>query len=183
MLTERLPRRGRRNRPGGRLQPPDESPGNHQTNGDQLGAGHDSAKYRAAPRIVAEEFQEIPGTTVEDEKGGQHLPVEFLALEQPHQNKEIRQFNRRFEKLRGFERYSQRRVGIQVGNRIGKRHAPEVTGRLAITASCGETSYSSDGVTHREAGRKSVPGGKRRHTMPADVPDRSGGSTQQPAGK
>ena len=115
--------------------------------------------------------------------GRQHLPVEFLALEQPHQNEEIRQFDRRFEKLRGLERYSQRRVGIQIGDGIGKRHAPEVTGRLAIATACGEASYSADGVPHREAGRKSVPGRKRRHTVLADVPDRRHGSAHQPAGK
>ena len=158
-------------------------PGDHQANRDQLRPGHDSAKDLAAPGIVANEFQEIAGHAVENEVSRQHLPVEFLALEQPHQNEEIRQFDRRFEKLRGLKRYAQRSIGIRVGDGIGKRHAPEMMGRLAIAAAGGETSHAPDGVSQGQAGRERVPGRKRGHAVLADVPDRRHGRADQPSGK
>src|ERR1700733_8719745 len=97
----------RRNHSGRRLQPPDQSTCNYQANRNQLSTGHDAAENLTAPGIVANEFQKIAGDAVKDEISRQHLSVKFLTLEDPHQDKKIRQLDRRFEQLGGLERYSQ----------------------------------------------------------------------------
>src|SRR6185369_15872052 len=108
---------------------------------------HDSAEDLAASGIVTNEFQEIAGHAIENEIGRQHLSVELLAPEKPHQNEKVGQFDRRFEKLRRFQRYSQRSVGIQIGDGVGKSHAPEVMGRFAIATAGSETPHAPDGMS------------------------------------
>ena len=154
----------------GRLQPPDQAARDHEADRDQLRPSHDSAEDLAASGIVANEFQEIAGHAVENEIGGQHLSVELLALEKPHENEKIGQFDRGFEKLRRLKRYAQRSIGVRISDRIGKGHSPEMMGGLAIAASGGKTSHAPDGVSQGQAGREGVPGGKRGHTVPAHVP-------------
>ena len=117
--------------------------------------------------------------TVLHEIGRQHLAIELLASEDPHQNEKIRQLDGRFEKLRGLEWYPQWCVGIQIGDGVGKSHTPEVVGRLAITAARSEASYAANGVSQSESGRKSIPGCQRRHAMLADIPHRRYGRPDQ----
>src|SRR5579862_4741234 len=173
----------RRNYAGRRLQPPDQSARNHQADRDQLSSSHDPAENFTASGIVADEFQKIPGNAIENEISGQHLSVKFLALEDPHQNEKVRQLNRRLEELGGLERYSEGGVGIQIGDGIGESHSPEVSGRLAIAATCGEASYAPDGMAQFKSGSKTVPGRQRRHVVLTDIPDCRNRRADQPSRK
>ena len=69
--------------------------------------------------------------------------------------------------------------GIQIRNRVGERNAPEVSRRLAIAATGGKASHSSDSVAQSQSGCKRIPGRQRRHTMFPDIPDRSSGRAEQ----
>src|SRR5579863_6122111 len=131
-LSGNLPRRLRRNRLQPRPQPP-----------DQPRPRHDSTEHRASSGIVAQELKKIAGHAVKEKIGCEHLSVELFPFEQPHQEKEIRQLNRRLEKLRGFERNAQRRAYPGLSNWTGESHTPEMIRRLAVAAACGETTYSS----------------------------------------
>ncbi len=79
--------------------PPDKSTEDDQTDRDQLRAAHDAAKHFAAARIVANEFEEIACDAVQDQKRCEDLSVEFLSLEQPHQDEKVGEFNRSFKQL------------------------------------------------------------------------------------
>src|SRR5271166_2157276 len=82
-----------RNLLGARAQPPDQSSADNQADGDQLGAGHDTTEDGAAARIVAQVFEEESGDTVDEEECAEDLAVKFSALQQPHQEEEIRKFH------------------------------------------------------------------------------------------
>ena len=75
---------------GAGTQPPDESAGQHQADGDQLSAGHGAAEDRATAGIVAQIFEEESGDTVNEHERANDLAVEGSALEQPHEEEEIR---------------------------------------------------------------------------------------------
>src|SRR5579863_4479484 len=105
-VVKRLPRRLSRNSLEPRPEPPDQSAQHDQANRDQLRPGHDPAKHRAPSRIVAQELKEIARHAIKEEISSDHLPIELLPLQQPHQNKEIGQLDRRLEKLRRLKRNS-----------------------------------------------------------------------------
>ena len=89
-------------RPG--PQPPDHAASDHQSNRDQLSAAHGSVEHRAAAGIVAQEFEEEAGDAVDEHERAEDLAIEFPALEQPHEKEEVREFDREFKQLRGFQR-------------------------------------------------------------------------------
>ena len=135
------------------------------------------------PGIVAKEFQKITRHAIEDEKGGQYLSIELFALEQPHQDKEICQFDCRLEQLCGLKRHSSAEFKNSIGDGIGESHAPEMGCRLAIATAGGKASDPADSVAHCQPGGECVPGSQRRHIVFADVPDRRHRGAKQPAGK
>jgi hypothetical protein len=91
-------RQGFRSRP----QPPDESAGKHEADGDQLSAGHRTAEDGTAAGVAAEKFQEESGDSVNEHERAENLAVKFSALEQPHQKDEVCELDRALKKLRGL---------------------------------------------------------------------------------
>src|SRR5216684_4179655 len=85
------------------FEPPDESAANDEQDRDQLCARHNSAKDFAAPRIAAQELNEVAFNSVEDHEGSKHLPIKLLAFEQPHQQNKIKEFGSRFDQLRRLQ--------------------------------------------------------------------------------
>ena len=146
-------------------------------------AAHDATEDFSASGIVAQEFQKKAGDSVQKKIGPKNLAIELLALEHPHQSKKNRQFSRRFQQLRRFQRLVQRRARPIIRQRIGKRNSPEMMCRFAVAASGGETSYTPDGVTDRQSGSKSVASGERRHVMFPDKPGSGGECADQSSRK
>src|SRR5271166_1983835 len=107
----RRPHRLRRNILSPRPQPPNEPAADHQPERNQLRPGHRPAKDRPAPRIVSQIFQEEPRYAIDEQERAKYLPIELPALQQPHQEEEVRQLDRRLEQLRRLQRHVQRSAG------------------------------------------------------------------------
>ncbi len=137
-------------------------------------ASHDASEYFAASGVIAQVFQKKTCDTVEKKIGPKNLAIEFLALEHPHKDKKIGQLDYGFKELRRLQRLIQGRARPIICQRIREGHSPEMTCRLAVTTSRGETSYPSDRVSDRQSRRECVAGGERRHVMFPDIP--GGGS-------
>src|SRR6267378_5744876 len=121
------------------LQPTDQSAADDQQDGNQLRSRHQSAKDFAAPRIVAQELDEVTLDSVKDHECAPHLPIEFLSTEQPGQQQEIEELGGGFDQLCWFNPDAERSSADGIRQRIPEGHAPEVIGRLAVTAACRET--------------------------------------------
>lgn len=72
---------------GRRTQVPDNSAGQHQTDGDQLSAAQHSTEHRAATWIIAQKFQKEPRYAVEENVGTENLAVKFFPVEHPGKKK------------------------------------------------------------------------------------------------
>src|SRR5208282_1174302 len=144
---------------------------------------HDSAKHRTSSRIVAQELKKIARHAIQEEISRNHLAIEFLPLQQPHQNEEIGQLDSRLKKLGRLERYSKRRTHPGLGNRIGEGYPPEVLRRFAIAATGGETTYTAQRVAKRQAGGEGITSGERGHVALADIPGRGQITCNHPTGE
>jgi hypothetical protein len=181
-----LPRgsdRPRRNRLRPGPQPPDQSTGKHQPHRDQLRARHRAAKDRPAAVIVAQIFEEESGDAVDEHERANDLAFKLPALEQPHEEEEIRQLHRRLEQLRGFEGFVQGRSRNGVRQRIVEDYAPPVMRLFPVAASRGKAADAAYSVSQRQAGRKRVAGPQRRHLVSPHIPGRRHERGQQASGK
>ena len=97
-------RRRRQNHFGRRPQVPDDSAGQNQTNGDQLGAAQYSSKYGAAAGIITQKLDKESRDPVQEQIGAENLSVEFLALEHPGQDEEDAKLGGRFKELSWLQR-------------------------------------------------------------------------------
>src|SRR5260370_23334394 len=132
------------------LQPPDQSTADDQQNRNQLRSRHHPAEDFAAPRIVAQEFDEVSLDSVKDHKGAPHLSIELLRLEQPSKQEKIEELCCGFDQLRRFNPDTERSSTDCIRQRIREDHAPEVIGRFAVTATGQETTEASEDVTKCE---------------------------------
>src|SRR5229473_4913557 len=128
------------------LQPPDQSTADDQQDGNQLRSRHQAAKDFAAPRIVAQELDEVTLDSVQDHEGAPHLPIEFLSSEQPGQQEEIEELGGGFDQLCRFDPDAERSSTDGIRQRVREDHAPEVIGRFAVTATRRETTKASEDV-------------------------------------
>ncbi len=164
-------------------EPPDCSAENDKADGDQLRTGHDATENRATAGVSAEKFEEVAGDAVEAEIRRENLTIEFLAFEEPHEQKEIEKLDTTFKKLCGFEGLVQRRADNFIGQRIGKRDTPKMCGRLAVATSGSEATETANRVAEGKAGSKSVASGKHGHVVLANEPRRRQKASDQSAGK
>src|ERR1700685_2129036 len=178
-----LSRSLRRNGLQPRTQPPDQPAEQDQSDRDQLRPCHDSAKHRPTSGIVAQELKKITRHTVQDEISRDDLPVELFPLQQPHQDEEIRQLDRRFKKLRRLQRNSPRRAHPSLRTRTGKGHAPEMRRRFAIAAARRKTTHASKCVSKCQPGCERITSSKRGHAPLVDIPRRRRKSANEPARK
>src|ERR1700730_15075765 len=165
------------------LQPPDQSTANDQQNGNQLRSRHHAAENFAAPGIVAQELDEVALDSVQDHECAPHLPIEFLSTEQPGQQQEIQKLGGGFDQLCRFNPDSERRSTDGIRQRVHEDHAPEVIGRLTVTAACRETTEASKNVAEGKPGGEAVGGTQDRHVMTPHVPDRPKERGNQSAGE
>src|SRR6266436_149900 len=149
------------------LQPPDQSASNDQQNGNQLRSRHQPAKHFAAPWIVAQELDEVTLDSVQDHKCTPHLPIEFLSTEQPGQQQEVEKLGGGFDQLCRFNSDAERSSADGIRQRIREDHAPEVTGRLAVTATRRETTEASEDVAEGKPRGEAIGGTQDRHVMAA----------------
>ena len=154
------------------LQPPDQSTADDQQDGNQLRSRHQSAKDFAAARIVAQELDEVTLDSVQDHEGAPHLPIEFLSTEQPGQQQEIEKLGGGFDQLCRFNPDAERRSTDGIRQRVRESNAPEVIGRLTVTAACRETTEASENVAEGKPGGEAIGGTQDRHVMTPHVPDR-----------
>src|SRR6202163_708522 len=154
------------------LQPPDQSTADDQQNRNQLRSRHQATKDFAAPRIVAQELDEVTLDSVQDHEGAPHLPIESLSTEQPGQQQEIEKLGRGFDQLCRFNPDAEWSSTNAIRQRIREGHAPEVIGRFAITAARRETTEASEDMAKSKPGSEAVGGAQRRHAMTTHVPDR-----------
>jgi hypothetical protein len=144
---------------------------------------HGSAENGAAAGIAAEIFEEKAGDTVNEHECAENLAVELSAFQKPHQEKEIREFDCRFEKLGWFERNVERRSGDVVRQRIGKGHAPPVMGFFSVAAAGGKAADAAEGVAEGKSGGEGIAGAERGHVVLAHVPGRRDECGDQASGK
>jgi hypothetical protein len=165
------------------FQPPDQPAADDQTNRNQLRSGHHSAEDFASARVTAQEFDEVALDPVEDHETGKYLSIEFLSLEQPHQENEVKELSGGFDQLSRLQSFVEWCAGPTAGQRVGEDHAPEVIGRFAVAASSGEASEASQHVTEGESGSESIAGAQSRHVAPSHVPRCHEKRADQAAGK
>ena len=162
---------------------PQDAAANHQQDGNQLGPRHHSTEDLAPSRIVAQEFQEVPRKTVQEEISSEDLAIELLPLEQPHEDKEIRQLDGSFEELRWFQSLAQRSSYPLLRQRIGEGDAPEMIRRFSPTAARREAPHSPNCMPQGQSWRKRVTGGQRGQVIFPDVPRCSNHGRDQSARK
>src|ERR1700676_2174216 len=165
------------------LQPPDQSTADDQQNRNQLCSRHQAAEDFAAPWIVAQEFDEVTLDSVQDHECAPHLPIEFLSTEQPGQQQEIEKLGCGFDQLCWFNPDAERSSTDGIRQRIREDDAPEVIGRLAVTAARRETTEASEDVAKGKSGSETIGGPQHRHVMAPHVPDGREERGNQPAGK
>src|ERR1700740_2184778 len=152
------------------LEPPDHATQNHQPNRDQLCPAHQPAKDRTAAGIATEEFQEEARHSIDNQVRAEHLAIELLALQHPHEQEEVCQLHREFKELGRLKRLVERSSDQIMRHRIGERDAPPAVRGLTKAASRGKTSHPSDRVSDGKPRRKSVAGRQRRHVLAPDIP-------------
>ena len=141
-----------------RAQPPDQPSSEHQSDGNQLRAGHRSAEYSPSAGIITQELKEESGHTVDEHECADNLPIKFSPLQQPHQEEEIGQFYGGLEQLRWLEGDAKGRTRNRIRQRVVESHAPPVMRGLAIAASRREASDAPDGVPQRQSGGEGIAG-------------------------
>src|SRR4030081_1539268 len=153
------------------LQPPDQSTANDQQNRNQLCSRHQPAKDFAAPRIVAQELDEVALDSVQDHESAPHLPIEFLSAEQPGQQQEVEELGCGLDQLCRFNPDAERSSTDGIRQRIGEDDAPEVIGWLTVTAACRETAEASEDVAKRKSRSEPIGCAQHRHVVAPHVPD------------
>src|SRR5258708_35664792 len=121
------------------FQPPVQSAADDQQDRNQLRFRHQAPEDFAAPRIVAQELDEVTLDSVQDHKSAKHLPVEPPALEQPDQQQEIEELGGGFDQLGWFDPDAERSSADGIRQMIGEGHTPEVIGWFAVTTARRET--------------------------------------------
>src|SRR5690348_446713 len=150
-----------------RTKPPDQAAAHDKQKRDQLRARHHASENFAAARIVAQEFEQIPGYAVQKQVSAEDLAIKFLAAKQPHQQHEVRQLHRRFEQLGRFERNSERGSNLFVSKLTGEGDSPEMMSLLAIAATCGKAANAADGMPKSQSWRKRIGSGQGGHMVAA----------------
>ena len=165
------------------FQPPDQSTADDQQNRNQLRSRHQPTENFTASGIVAQELYEVPLDSVQDHEAAKHLPIEPLALEQPHQQQEIEKLGCGFDQLRRFDPDAERSSTNGIRQRIREDDAPKVIGRFAVTAARREATKAPEDVAKGQSGSEGVGGAQHRHAMAPHVPSRHEERANQSAGK
>ncbi len=116
-------------------------------------------------------------------KTSPRLPIEFLSAEQPGQQQEVEELGCRFDQLCRFNPDAERSSTDGIRQRIREDHAPEMIGRLAVTAARRETTKATENVAKGKPRSETIGGPQHRHVMAPHVPDGREERGNQPAGK
>src|SRR5258708_12110949 len=154
------------------LKPQDQCGGDGQENRNEVRCRHQGPEDFAAPRIVAQELDEVTLDSVQDHKSAKHLPIEPPALEQPDQQQEIEELSRSFDQLGWFDPDAERSSADGIRQMIVEGHAPQVIGCFAVTTARRETTEASEDLAERKPRSEAVAGASHRHTMTPPYPDR-----------
>src|SRR5213080_1272381 len=100
--------------------------GNENSETDQVRLGRPAAVEHLI--IASEEFHERPQHSISHQVRGEHLTVEFAALEQPRQEEIQRDVQQRFV---NFRRMNSHAAGLVI---LGKMDRPRDAGRRAVAA-------------------------------------------------